>query len=292
MENPSTGYKAKAFEARNLAIFFLISLGFPFLTGLLTYLGIIHPAKGLNDPNLIPWVLVNIPVILGPTTAAFVITGLTEGKQGVAILWKRFWNRNLKFKWILIALLILPILRFISALLTQVFSKTSYPFLVEGNVSQILLFPILTGLYSGIHEEFGWRGYALPRFQAKWNALISCLILGILSGLWHLPAFITPGEPLFGQNFWQWLPWHMLIQVIGFSWIFNNTNGNVLVAILFHTTTSLSLFVVDYFYYLVLTIAAFLIIVIFGAKDLVRKNVKPRKTVQILNQSRLDNDAP
>lgn len=274
METPGIGYKAKAFEARNLILFFLISLGFPFLSGLLTYLDIIHPARGLDDPNLIPWALVNLPVILGPTTVAFVITALTEGKKGVAELWKRFWNRNLKLKWILIAMLILPVLRFISALLTQLLSKTTYPFLVEGNVTQILFIPILMGLFSGIHEEFGWRGYALPRFQAKWNALISCLILGILSALWHIPAFITPGEPLSSQNFWQWLPWHMLIQIIGFSWIFNNTNGNVLAAILFHTTTSLSLFVVDSTYYWVLAFAALLIIVFFGPNDLLRKKAK------------------
>ncbi len=39
--------------------------------------------------------------------------------------------------------------------------------------------------------------------------------------------------------------------------------------ILFHTTTSLSLFVVDFTYYWVLLVAAILIVMTFGAKDLV-----------------------
>ena len=263
------GYKTKAFEARNLAFFFLSSLGVPFLVGWFTYTGLLHKPQDFRDPILIPWLLLNLPVLLGPSTAAFVVAGLTEGKPGVKELWMRFWSRNVSLKWLLVAVLILPILRLIAAVLTQVLSNTSYPFLVEGGVLDVLIVPIGMGLFSGIHEEFGWRGYALPRFQAKWNALISCIILGVITALWHLPGFITPGEPLFGRNFWEWLPWHMLIQIVGFSWIFNNTKGNVLAVILFHATTSLSLFVVDFTYYWVLLVAAILIVAVFGAKDLV-----------------------
>ncbi|MGB9591837.1 MAG: type II CAAX prenyl endopeptidase Rce1 family protein [Candidatus Kryptoniota bacterium] len=271
MNTQSVGYKAKAFESRNLVFFFLISLGFPLLLGLLTYVGLLHTPQGLSDPVLFPWILLNIPVLLGPSTAAFVVVGVTEGKSGVVELWRRFWNRNVSLKWLFVAVFILPILRLIAAILTQLLSNTSYPFLVAGNVSEVLFVPILIGLFSGIHEEFGWRGYALPRFQAKWNALVSCIILGILTALWHLPGFITLGEPLFGRNFWEWLPWHMLIQVVGYSWIFNNTKGNVLAVILFHMTTSLSLFVVDFTYYWVLLVAAIIIVVIYGAKNFVRQ---------------------
>lgn len=274
MNIQGVGYRAKAFEARNLGFFFLLSLGFQLFLGLLTYTGVLHTPQGFSDPVLIPWALLNIPVLLGPSTAAFVVVGLTEGKPGVKDLWTRFWSRNVSLKWLLVAVLILPILRLIAAVLTQILSDTSYPFLVEGDVVDVLLIPIGVGLFSGIHEEFGWRGYALPRFQAKWNALTSCIILGIITALWHLPGFFTLGEPLFARNFWEWLPWHMLIQIVGFSWIYNNTKGNILAVILFHTTTSLSLFVVDLTYYWVLLVAAILIVVIFGAKDFVRQKTR------------------
>ena len=270
MDIQPVGFKGKDFEARNLFYFFMISLGFPAMMGLLTYFGVIHTPEGLNDPGLIPWALLNLPVLLGPSTAAFVVLWFTEGKPGVKALWGRFWNRDVSLKWLAVAVLTLPILRLVAAILTQILSDTPYPFLVEGGVVQVLFMPVLIGLFSGIHEEFGWRGYALPRFQVKWSALVSSLFLGILTALWHLPGFITPGEPLFGKNFWEWLPWHMLIQIVGFSWIFNNTRGNVLAVILFHMTTSLSLFVVDNTYYWVLSIAAILIVAIFGAKDFVR----------------------
>ena len=83
MNIQSIGYRTKAFEARNLAFFFLLSLGFPLVVGLLTYTGFLHTPQGLSDPILIPWILLNIPVLLGPSTAAFVVAGLSEGKPGI-----------------------------------------------------------------------------------------------------------------------------------------------------------------------------------------------------------------
>jgi hypothetical protein len=58
----STRYRAKAFEARNLSFFFLISLGLPFVVGLLIYTGLLHTPQGLSDPVLIAWILLNIPI--------------------------------------------------------------------------------------------------------------------------------------------------------------------------------------------------------------------------------------
>ncbi len=48
---------------------------------------------------------------------------------------------------------------------------------------------IVLELLSGF-EEPGWRGYALPKLQEQFNARKSSLILGLVWGLWHWPAFI------------------------------------------------------------------------------------------------------
>jgi len=264
------GYKAKAFEARNLIFFFLIALGAKLILGLLIFF------------ELPQYPLLTVPlfgILCSPSVAAFIVTGLTEGKPGGRALWKRFWNRNLSFKWLLVALLLLPVLRLVAGVLTQILYDPSYPLFEKESISAII-FGVLIGLFAGLQEEFGWRGYALPRFQVKWNALVSSIVLGVITGLWHVSKYITPGAIAFGSNFWEWFPWHMLIQIVGYTWIYNNTKGNILAVVLFHASTSYAVGNLDIWIYTgVMLVAAILIVVIFGPKDLVRQSAKDKNPV-------------
>lgn len=42
-------------------------------------------------------------------------------------------------------------------------------------------------------EEFGWRGYLLPRLRNKYSFLVTVLIMGVIHGLWHLPLHYLNG---------------------------------------------------------------------------------------------------
>ncbi len=95
-------------------------------------------------------------------------------------------------------------------------------------------------IFSVLGEEIGWRGYALPRLQSRWSGLSSSIILGLIWGLWHLPLFWTSG------NFHQDIPIPLfLLQIVGFSviytWMFNNTEGSLLLAHLFHAASNTTL---------------------------------------------------
>lgn len=58
-----------------------------------------------------------------------------------------------------------------------------------------LPFAFLTGLIFGpLGEEAGWRGYLLPRLLKQYSPLVSSLILGVISAVWHFPTGLLVGS--------------------------------------------------------------------------------------------------
>ena len=96
-------------------------------------------------------------------------------------------------------------------------------------------------ILAGFGEEFGWRGYAMPRLQARYSAFKSSLIISIFWSLWHIPKYFVPGE---GQNDWMldagfvepFLGYSLFIFAwsVIYTWVFNNTRGSVLLAAVVH----------------------------------------------------------
>ncbi len=80
---------------------------------------------------------------------------------------------NVSVKWLLVAVLSLPILRLIAAGLTQILSDTSYPFLVEGSVLDVLIVPIAMALFSAFMMNLG--GAATPCPASRQNGMPSFL---------------------------------------------------------------------------------------------------------------------
>jgi len=261
------GYKAKAFEARNLILYFLIAF-LPVFVVVLVAAGILdfpsNPGPGLS--------ILFVVAQFSPLIAALVVTAATEGKAGLQALWKRFWNRDLSIKWLLVILLFNPMVRLIANLVSRAVGGEYLPLLDPNFIS-----PLLFGIIFGVQEEFGWRGYVLPRFQAKWNALTSSVILGVLWAPYHLGNwFLPPGHALRQDSFWEFSLWIILISIFT-TWIFNNTNGSILAAVLFHAvatngivgccgvTWTMELLLGIYL------VAAIIIVAIFGPKNLVRQ---------------------
>lgn len=93
--------------------------------------------------------------------------------------------------------------------------------------SQIFSSPLL--------EEAGWRGFALPRLQARANALSASLMLGLAWGLWHLPLVIA-----YGDAFAPYLT-GIIAYTILMTWVFNSGHGGMFSMLLFHASLNLSL---------------------------------------------------
>lgn len=171
---------------------------------------------------------------------SLLMTWLTLGKDEMAKLFKRFFLWRVDWKWWLVAILLLPALRFaaipLTAWLTGVPADFSHPMIRDvvpldapllALVVPWIIFEILTN-----GEEMGWRGYVLPRLQAKYNALVASLIVGVIWAVWHLPKFLGTG---FNDELsFVWFTIAHLALAVLYTWLYNNTHGSLLLVVLFH----------------------------------------------------------
>jgi membrane protease YdiL (CAAX protease family) len=82
-----------------------------------------------------------------------------------------------------------------------------------------------------LNEEPGWRGFALPRLQARYGPLTASLVLGSLWFLWHAPLFLV--------HDWLSVPiWAFGILILCLSvlmtWVVNRSGGGVISAMVTH----------------------------------------------------------
>jgi membrane protease YdiL (CAAX protease family) len=212
----------------------------------------------------------------GPFVSAFLLTYLYEKKQGVLRLWKQFWNVNIGIKWILITFLLFPTIM-LSALLIAIIFEQAVPEILYINEPWMYLIIFIRIFFVGgaFNEEFGWRGYTIDRFQVKWNAVISSVILGVIWSVWHIPLFLTVGRIQHGQSFILYIMMVTLLSIL-FTWIYNNTNKNILATVIFHTVFNFSniLFPIQdtatglISYGFILLTITLIIIKIYGSEDL------------------------
>lgn len=92
----------------------------------------------------------------------------------------------------------------------------------------MLLMPNLLG--GPLGEEPGWRGYALPRLQRRFNPVTSSVLLGFLSANWHLPLILAG---VYNVTWWQFVITTMAVSV-PLSFAFNKSGGSTLCAVVVH----------------------------------------------------------
>ena len=174
--------------------------------------------------------------------ASVIMTGLTLGKDGVVALLKRYVQWRVGWKWYLAAFLLKPSLIvlavYINAALVGVppdFS-TVMAHKIFGGAAYLPLFILpffLVDLISN-GEEIGWRGYVLPRLQAKYSALTSTLILGVIWGFWHLPRYLSHWNTVS----FAWFLVHAMAYAVILTWLYNNTKGSLLLVAISHASSN------------------------------------------------------
>jgi uncharacterized protein len=192
-------------------------------------------------PFALPLPLITVAIfaatLLGPTLSAFVMTGITDGREGIRRLLHRYVLWRVEFRWYLFVLLGVPAIALLGVIVVPGDLASFDPTNLSVILSSYLPFYVTVFLIGGpLSEEPGWRGFALPRLQPVYGPLVGTLILGILWALWHLPLF------------WSgvWIPptianivmYILLIPAftIIMTWVFNNARGSLLIAMLMHAS--------------------------------------------------------
>jgi uncharacterized protein len=174
-------------------------------------------------------------LIPGPLIAALIVTALTSGKPGLRALLRSLTQWRVSLHWYLIALL-LPSALSLFAVYLNVLLGAPAPTAAQFSSWSSLLFTFglrLVNPFDGpVMEELGWRGYALPRLQARYSPLTANLILSVLVATWHLRWIMNGDLPAI------YLP-AIIAATILFGWIVNSTQGSVLLALLFHAADGL-----------------------------------------------------
>lgn len=167
-----------------------------------------------------------------PALSAIFIVGVTTKKEGIKALFQKVSLLNSSFKWSCIAIVI-PIL--VCSISYIIFSFSEYGQWIDielnrsfGNYTICLLFIVL----GSCGEEIGWRGFMLSQLNKKHTLFTSSLIVGVYWGLWHLK---------FHSGIFIFLLYALLVIEFStiISWLWSKTKGNIISAILFHSSVNL-----------------------------------------------------
>ena len=188
--------------------------------------------------------LLGYTAVFGPGVAAFILTFKKSGGQGVNNLWKRGWQTNFPKKWWLPAFFLMPAMGLVTILILRLFKQ---PVAWEYGLPPAMIVPIglLIWLLGALPEEFGWRGFALPRLLEEYNSVIASLLLGLAWGLWHLPLHFISGTTQYVIPIWEYILQTMLLTLI-YTWLFRGTGGSILITGIFHAMGNLTGAVLPY----------------------------------------------
>lgn len=171
---------------------------------------------------------------LGPGVAAYVVVRILHGKAADAELFGALLRWRVGWVWYVVAILLYPL---IWAVTTTLSGTWPTELAALGSVNAVLA-SLLRYLLAAVPEELGWRGFALPALQVRHTALTASLVVGLLWFAWHLPL-VLGGDPV--MSTYPLLPYAIwfLAQAVLYTWLYNNTRGSLLIAVLLHGIANL-----------------------------------------------------
>ena len=206
-------------DVRSTTAYILIIL---LISGLICYV-----SYSGNNPNL------SIVNVIMPSLVALVVVAIFEGKKGITRVFKDQSRFKIGFKWLLLSLLGIPLIAALAVLVELNFELSAFGLRTSRLIPEMIVILII-----GLGEEYGWRGFLQPRLMKKFSLFNASLLVGLIWGLWHFPAYlIGTGVPK-EMNFLIFLLWVLLASLF-IGWIYYHTQS-VITSILVHISANAS----------------------------------------------------
>ena len=192
-------------------------------------------------------------MILGPSVASILLTGLLYGRAGLREFRSRLLRWRVGARWYAVALLTAPLSIMAVLLALSLLSPEFLPSIFTASDKPILfLMGIAVGLVAGIFEELGWTGFAVPTLlRLPYGVLSTGLIVGVLWGAWHFfvnfwGSGVTSGELSLAIFLPVWLLGTLVGSLTAYRvlvvWVYERT-GSLLVAMLMHVSLATFTFI-------------------------------------------------
>lgn len=180
--------------------------------------------------------------VYAPSLTALVLTAVRAGRSGLRELGSRLLRRGVSPGWYALVLLAWPFADLLARLLEEIVTERPLGSLLLNGIpatslhawylAPAMLVATLLLDAGPLGEELGWRGYALPRLlHGRLGRLGSAVVLGLIWGAWHLPAFMISGT--YQHDAEMGVLWLMLGTVVSsviMTWLYLRTGGSILVA--------------------------------------------------------------
>jgi membrane protease YdiL (CAAX protease family) len=170
-----------------------------------------------------------ILAVWSPAIAAFGIVTYYGGVAGLPSFLSRLLLWRCRPAWYAYLLIGFPLIYYAGAAVKGNLLASPFPFDGVGAMLAAMGFMLILGPM----EEFGWRGVALPLLQRRLAPIWAALVLGLVWGVWHLPAFFMSGTPQSGWSFMPFFIGAICLSVI-LAPMFNAAHGSILLPVLYH----------------------------------------------------------
>ena len=164
-----------------------------------------------------------------PAIASLTLLLRYRGISGIYSLLSRLLIWRCSLSWWLLILLVIPLIFMIGSLI-----KGGELFVATTQSEWFSVLPVFfMMLFLGPIEELGWRGFLQPLLQRHVRPLFTGLLIGLIWGIWHLPAFYLAGVVFSDWDFFPFFIGNITLAVL-VTPLFNISKGSLLLPVIFH----------------------------------------------------------